>query len=112
MQANISTKSLHAFMALNECRHFTRAAERCNLSQSAFSVVIQKLEAAAGAQLVERDTRNVKLTPEGEIFADVARSLLADIESAFSTWRTSWRGARGGFRSRRCPRWPRTACRR
>jgi DNA-binding transcriptional LysR family regulator len=84
MQANISTKSLHAFLALNECRHFTRAAERCNLSQSAFSVVIQKLEAAAGAQLVERDTRNVRLTPEGELFVDAARSLVADIDAAFS----------------------------
>lgn len=84
MPPNISTKSLHAFLALNDCRHFTRAAERCNLSQSAFSVVIQKLEAAAGAQLVERDTRNVRLTPEGELFVDVARSLVADIDAAFS----------------------------
>src|SRR5438552_2564622 len=84
MQANISTKLLHAFLALDECRHFTRAAERCHLSQSAFSVVIQKLETTVGAQLVERDTRNVTLTAEGEIFVEVARSLVADIESAFS----------------------------
>ncbi|MDY7545404.1 LysR substrate-binding domain-containing protein [Glaciimonas sp. CA11.2] len=84
MQPNISTKLLHAFLALNECRHFTRAAQRCHLSQSAFSVVIQKLETTVGTQLVERDTRNVTLTAEGEIFVEVARSLVADIESAFS----------------------------
>ncbi|MFC3109755.1 LysR substrate-binding domain-containing protein [Undibacterium arcticum] len=84
MPPNISTKLLHAFLALNECKHFTRAAERCNLSQSAFSVLIQKLEAAVGAQLVERDTRNVTFTAEGEMFVEVARSLVTDIESAFS----------------------------
>lgn len=81
---NISTKLLHAFLALNECKHFTRAAERCNLSQSAFSVLIQKLESAVGVQLVERTTRNVTLTAEGETFVEVARSLVADIELAFS----------------------------
>lgn len=84
MQPNISTKLLHAFLALDECRHFTRAAERCHLSQSAFSVVIQKLEAAVGVQLVERDTRNVILTPEGLMFVEVARALVSDIDAAFT----------------------------
>lgn len=84
MQANISTRLLQAFLALADCRHFGHAAERCHVSQSAFSVMIQKLEAAAGAKLFERDTRNVTLTPEGELFVEVARQLVADIESAFS----------------------------
>lgn len=84
MQANISTKLLQGFLALNECRHFGHAAERCHVSQSAFSVMIQKLETAAGAKLFERDTRNVTLTPEGELFVEVARQLMNDIEAAFS----------------------------
>lgn len=84
MQTNISTRLLQAFLALADCRHFGHAAERCHVSQSAFSVMIQKLEAAAGARLFERDTRNVTLTPEGELFVEVARQLVADIESAFS----------------------------
>ena len=84
MPPNISTKLLHAFLALDACRHFTRAAQRCHLSQSAFSAVIQKLEAALGAKLVERDTRNVSLTPEGEMFVDVARALVSDIDAAFA----------------------------
>ncbi|KAF1048153.1 MAG: HTH-type transcriptional regulator GltC [Herbaspirillum frisingense] len=84
MQANISTRLLQAFLALADCRHFGHAAERCHVSQSAFSAMIQKLEAAAGARLFERDTRNVTLTPEGELFVEVARQLVADIEAAFS----------------------------
>ncbi|MES2262430.1 MAG: LysR family transcriptional regulator [Pseudomonadota bacterium] len=84
MAPNISTKLLHAFLALDECRHFTRAAERVHLSQSAFSALIRKLETALGARLVERDTRNVTLTAEGELFVEVARSLVADFDAAFS----------------------------
>jgi DNA-binding transcriptional LysR family regulator len=80
---NISTKQLSAFLALDELKHFTRAAERCHLSQSAFSTVISKLEESVGAKLFERDTRNVKLTPEGMLFAEVARSLYEEISSAF-----------------------------
>jgi LysR family carnitine catabolism transcriptional activator len=83
MTTNISTRLLYAFVALEESRHFTRAAQRCHTSQPAFSAMIQKLEAAAGARLFERDTRNVTLTPEGELFSEVVRSLIAEIEAAF-----------------------------
>jgi LysR family carnitine catabolism transcriptional activator len=81
--ANISSRLLYAFVALAELKHFTRAAERCHTSQSALSVMIQKLEAQVGTRLFERDTRKVALTPEGELFAEAARSLIAEMESAF-----------------------------
>jgi len=84
MHAQISARLLHAFLALHDCRHFGQAAERCHMSQSAFSVTIQKLESALGARLFERDTRKVTLTPEGEQFAEVARSLVDEIDAAFS----------------------------
>ncbi|WP_020652598.1 LysR family transcriptional regulator [Massilia niastensis] len=83
MTTNISTRLLYAFVALEETRHFTRAAERCHTSQPAFSAMIRKLEEAAGTRLFERDTRNVTLTPEGELFSEVARSLIAEFEAAF-----------------------------
>ncbi len=54
------------------------------MSQSAFSVTIQRLETAVGARLFERDTRKVALTPEGELFIEVARSLVEEIDAAFS----------------------------
>lgn len=83
MNIHISTRLLYAFVALDELKHFTRAAERCHTSQSAFSVMIQKLESAVGTRLFERDTRNVTLTPEGKLFAEAARSLIGEIECAF-----------------------------
>jgi LysR family carnitine catabolism transcriptional activator len=84
MTPNISVRLLYAFVALVELKHFTRAAERCHSSQSAFSVMIQKLETSVGAKLFERDTRKVTLTPEGVLFAEVARALIEEIESAFN----------------------------
>jgi DNA-binding transcriptional LysR family regulator len=84
---NFSGRLLTAFLALEETRHFTLAAQRCHVSQSAFSQMIARLEREAGARLFDRDTRNVALTPEGELFAASARRLAAEIEGAFANLR-------------------------
>jgi LysR family carnitine catabolism transcriptional activator len=75
---NVSTRDLRAFVALAEQKNFTRAAEQCFLSQSAFSALIQGLETELGARLFARSTRRVELTPEGRVFADSAKRLLAE----------------------------------
>lgn len=95
MSINISAHVLRAFLALADSRHFTRAAERCNLSQSAFSQLIRKLEEEAGAPLFNRTTRNVTLTAEGELFAERARRLLADIEASFADLKDRAAGRKG-----------------
>jgi LysR family carnitine catabolism transcriptional activator len=92
---NISAHVLRAFLALADCRHFTRAAERCNLSQSAFSHLIQRLEQEVGAALFNRTTRSVTLTAEGELFAERARRLLADIEASFVDLKDRAAGRKG-----------------
>lgn len=84
MAINISYKHLRAFLALVEQKNFTRAAECCHISQSSFSTMIQRLEEDVGARLFDRDTRNVVLTPEGELFAEAARHLVKEIQWTFS----------------------------
>jgi len=84
---NISTRDLRGFLALAECMHFTLAAERCRLSQPAFSQLIQRIETAAGVRLFDRSTRQVSLTPEGEIFATSARRVLDDIDASLADLR-------------------------
>lgn len=79
---NISTKDLHAFVALSEHKNFTRAAEQCFLSQSAFSALIRGLETELGVRLFTRSTRRVELTAEGQVFAESARRLLGEFSSA------------------------------
>lgn len=82
--ADLSTRQLRAFTALAEQRNFTRAAQRCHLSQPAFSALIRTLEDAVGARLFDRDTRSVQLTPEGRQFEGSARRLLEDMQDLIS----------------------------
>ncbi|MES2631580.1 MAG: LysR family transcriptional regulator [Pseudomonadota bacterium] len=79
---NLSTRDLDAFLALAHTQHFTRAAEKCHLSQSAFSQKIARIEATAGVALFERSTRHVTLTPEGEVFAQEITRIQQDLQHA------------------------------
>lgn len=81
---NLSVKHLRAFAALARERNFTRAAETCHLSQSAFSTLMHNLEVQAGVRLFNRTTRSVELTAEGRLFEGTAARMLEDFENAFS----------------------------
>ena len=82
MQMNLSTRELHAFVALAEQRSFTRAAGSCHLSQPAFSALIRALEESLGSRLFDRTTRSIELTAAGLAFIEPARRLLRDAEEA------------------------------
>ncbi|MFJ1299466.1 LysR substrate-binding domain-containing protein [Pseudomonadota bacterium AL_CKDN230030165-1A_HGKHYDSX7] len=84
---NLSARQLRAFVALVEERHFTRAAQRCHLTQPAFSALIRTLEEAAGVRLFDRNTRRVELTAEARVLEVSARRLLADMELAMEDLR-------------------------
>lgn len=80
----MDTRWLQDFLALAEARNFTRAAQRRNTSQAAFSRRIQSLEAWAGAALIDRGTFPVVLTPAGEQFRAHAGEVLARLAEARS----------------------------
>jgi LysR family transcriptional regulator, carnitine catabolism transcriptional activator len=81
---NLSSRDLDAFLALAQTQHFTRAAEKCHLSQSAFSQKIARIERTAGVALFERSTRHVTLTPEGQVFAEEVARIQQDLQHAVS----------------------------
>lgn len=83
MAINITLRQLEAFRAVAEVKHFGAASKRIHLSQPALSLSIRKLEEAIGAQLFDRDTRNVQLTAEGEEMLSAVSALLKDFASAF-----------------------------
>ena len=70
------------FLALAETRNFTRAAEIRFTTQSAYSRRVQRLEEWLGAELFDRETRPVALTPAGEEFLARARRLREEIFDA------------------------------
>lgn len=68
--------SLSAFLALAQRLHFGRAARDANLSTSALSRTIRRLEEEAGERLFLRDRRSVSLTPAGAAFRAWAREVV------------------------------------
>ncbi|MGB5258884.1 MAG: LysR substrate-binding domain-containing protein [Woeseiaceae bacterium] len=82
-----TVKQLQYFLALTETEHFGRAAERCYVSQSAFSNAIKELETTLDAQLVDRTNRNVTITATGQQVAVQARLVLRDLDSLVETAR-------------------------
>ncbi|MER9063921.1 LysR substrate-binding domain-containing protein [Mesorhizobium sp. M0435] len=78
-------RQLQHFVAVAEENHFTRAAQRVNIVQSALSVSIRALEEELGAQLFIRSTRQVRLTTTGRVFLDKARAALEAVREARDT---------------------------
>jgi LysR family hydrogen peroxide-inducible transcriptional activator len=74
--AGLSLRDLEYAVAVAECGHFGRAAERCGVSQAGLSVQVRKLEALLGAPLFHRTTRRLIVTPEGELLLRQAREVL------------------------------------
>ncbi len=72
----IKLRDLEYLDAIGEHRHFGKAAQACFVSQPTLSGQIMKLEQQLGLTLVERQTRNVMLTPAGEQLLIEARHVL------------------------------------
>ncbi len=74
----MNLRRLHHLLLLAEELSFSRAAERANLSQTAFSRSIQSLETEFGVRFFDRDTRSVQLTHVGTRLAERSKNLLAE----------------------------------
>jgi len=69
---------LEYLMALARERHFGRAAEACGVTQPTLSAGIKQLEETLGVLLVQRGSRFIGFTPEGERTLDWARRIVGD----------------------------------
>jgi LysR family positive regulator for ilvC len=72
---------LRAFLSVSSNLHFGRAGREVNLSPSALSRTIRRLEEEVGERLFVRDTRVVELAPAGRALRRYARELLDGWES-------------------------------
>jgi LysR family positive regulator for ilvC len=68
--------ALRLFQHLAGTRHFARTAHACNVTPSALTRLIQRIESEVGVALFLRDNRSVTLTPAGETFRAYAEDVL------------------------------------
>ncbi|MDD1149401.1 LysR family transcriptional regulator [Pseudomonas sp. TNT2022 ID357] len=71
--------ALRLLVRVAETRSFTRAAGDLGLTQSGLSRAIARLEQQLGVRLLQRNTRSVSLTPDGQVLVDRAGPLLAEL---------------------------------
>jgi len=76
----VTLRQLRYFEALARHCHFGRAAAACAISQPALSMQIKELEEALGGGLIERASRQVRLTKLGEEAALRVREILHSVD--------------------------------
>lgn len=77
----MNLRELEYLVAVDDERHFHRAAERCFVSQPTLSGQLKKLEEELGVLLVERSSRQVNMTDVGTAVAEQARQVLSGVQA-------------------------------
>ncbi len=94
----INLRHLRVFLAIAEAGNFTRAAERMLLSQSSLTVTMRQLENDLGVTLLQRTTRLVQMTSDGERFLTEAKRIVADFDHLVTATRLSASQLNGSVR--------------
>jgi len=86
------------FMQVAEMGSFIKAAHALALPRASVSAAVQQLEEKVGARLLNRTTRQVRLTAEGTQLLERVRPLLADAEDLEQLFQSSERQVTGQLR--------------
>ncbi len=92
---DLRVSQLRTFAVVADELHFGRAAARLGLAQSAVSQQVSRLEDALGARLLSRTSRQVSLTPAGELVHAEAAALVAAVDGLARRAREAAAGDRG-----------------
>jgi DNA-binding transcriptional LysR family regulator len=76
MPRNLDMTALRSFVAVADAHGVTRAASQLNLTQSAVSMQLKRLEESLGQELIDRSGRSIGLTSAGELMLGYARRLI------------------------------------
>jgi DNA-binding transcriptional LysR family regulator len=86
---------LEYLLALAREQNFSKAAEQCGVTQPTFSAGIKQLEDTLGVMLVQRTSRFIGFTTEGEHVLDWARGIVADARAMRQDLQTLKQGLTG-----------------
>ncbi|MEH6451635.1 MAG: hydrogen peroxide-inducible genes activator [Psychromonas sp.] len=84
----ISLKQLHYALAIEKTLHFKKAAEACNVSQSALSTAINELEKQLGTTIFERNNKQVLVTKNGQLILDKAKRVKLEVDELLQITQT------------------------
>jgi len=76
----ISLKQLHYALAVEKTLHFKKAADVCNVSQSALSTAIIELEKQLGTTIFERNNKQVLITSSGQLILNKAKAVKIELD--------------------------------
>ncbi len=89
---------MHIFARVAEMASFTQAAQSMGLPKATASQAVQQLEAQLGVRLLQRTTRRVQLTPDGQAFYERCTDLLADLDDLTGMFRQEPAAIQGRLR--------------
>jgi DNA-binding transcriptional LysR family regulator len=89
---------LRIFARVAELGSFTQAADQLGLAKGRVSTAVRQLEADVGARLLQRTTRRVRLTQDGEQFIERCKEVIADAEQLQGMFQPAAAGLRGRLR--------------
>lgn len=89
---------MQIFARVVEMHSFSRAAESLSIPSSRVTRAVKDLEAFLGVRLLQRTTRHLSLTPDGMMYYDHCRRLLADLEAVEASFPGSAGQPRGRLR--------------
>ena len=97
-------RQLRTFVAVAEQTSFTRAGEIVHLRQQSVSKAVRELERELGVELLERTTREVRLTAAGRVLLKEGKRALEVTDAAFARTREVGSGLAGTTASATPPR--------
>lgn len=89
---------LRIFATVAELASFSRAADQLGLAKGRVSTAVRQLESQVGTRLLQRTTRSVRLTPDGERFLERCKELLTEAEQLEAMFRPASTGLTGRLR--------------
>lgn len=90
--------ALQAFARVVEAGSFTKAAQTLHMSKTTVTQLVQQLEARLRVKLLNRTTRQVKITPDGAVYYERVVRLLADLEDADTSLSSALASPKGRLR--------------
>jgi LysR family transcriptional regulator for bpeEF and oprC len=89
---------MQVFARIVEANSFAKAADSLAMPASSVTRAIKELEEYLGVRLLQRTTRHISLTPDGSLYYEHCRRLLAEIEAVESSFPGSAGRPRGKLR--------------